>query len=76
MYYKGEGVKQDYFKATEFFKKACDGQNAHGCVNLGVIYENGEGVKQDNKKAKELYGKACDLKLQKGCEGYTKLNKK
>ena len=24
MYYYGQGVKQDYYKAAELFKKACD----------------------------------------------------
>ena len=42
-----KGVRQDKFKAVELFTKACDGGNAIGCFNLGVMYSNGEGVRQD-----------------------------
>lgn len=27
-YQHGDGVKQDFFKAVEFYRKACDGQDA------------------------------------------------
>jgi len=76
MYNLGQGVKQDYFKAVELFQKACDGGDAAGCYNLGIMYMNGQGVKQDYAKAKELFGKACDMKLQSGCDGYRILNEK
>ena len=69
-YDKGEGVRQDKFKAVELYTKACDGGNADGCTNLGVMYVNGEGVKLDKKRALALYGKACDLKEERGCKNY------
>ena len=47
MYDNGEGVKQDYKKAVEFFQKACDGGDAAGCHNLGIRYHEGEGVKRN-----------------------------
>ena len=74
MYDNGKGVKQDYFKAVELFRKACNGGESMGCNNLGVMYEDGKGVKQDYFKAKELFGKACDMKEAKGCENYARLN--
>jgi TPR repeat protein len=46
-YYIGEGVKQDDFKAVEFYQKACGLNYGGGCFNLGLLYSNGEGVKQD-----------------------------
>ncbi len=55
-----DGVKQDDVKAVEFFKKACDGDYAKGCHELGKIYYAGRGVQQDNEKALKLFNKACD----------------
>ena len=68
-----KGVRQDKFKAVELYTKACDGGNADGCTNLGVMYVNGEGVKLDKKRALALYGKACDLKNEQGCKYYATL---
>ena len=76
MYDKGEGVKQDKFKAVELYKKACLGGIAGGCNDLGVKYEKGEGIRQDNSEALELYGKACDLKHELGCKNYARLKDK
>ncbi len=65
----------DYKKAVELYKKACDGGDAGGCLELGFRYENGKGVKQNSQKALELYGKACDMKLDAGCKNYASLKK-
>ena len=75
MYYKGQGVMQDYKTAIKLFKKACDKGDAQGCYNLGVMYANGYGVRQNYKTAKEFLGEACDMGLQVGCDGYAKLNR-
>jgi TPR repeat protein len=32
-YDKGKGVKQDDFKAVEFYQKACDLDKSKGCSN-------------------------------------------
>ena len=42
------------------YTKDCDGGNAGGCYNLGVLYDEGIEVQQDNAKAVELYTKACN----------------
>jgi len=70
----GEGVRQDYKKASELYSKACDLGFDRGCFNLGVLYTYGQGVKQDKSTAKEYFGKACDLGDQLGCDEYKKLN--
>ena len=70
MYANGEGIRQDSFKAVELYQKACDGGNATGCVNLGVLYRKGEGVRKDDSKALNLFGKACDLKDELGCKNF------
>lgn len=87
MHILGKGTRQDYFKAVEFYQKACNMKIAKNednkeslimqgasCNNLGARYENGQGVKQNLYTAKQYYGKACDLGLQKGCDNYTALN--
>lgn len=70
--------KGDYQKAKEFFSKACDGKNTHGCGMLGIMYEKGRGVKQNFSKAKEFYGKACDDEGDEFCnlccDNYKKLS--
>ena len=40
-YANGEGVKQDYFKAKEWFGKACDGGVQLGCNNYKKLNEQG-----------------------------------
>lgn len=62
-----ESIKQGKFKAAELYKKDCDGGDAEGCHNLGLMYSKGEGVKQDKLKAAELFKKACDGGNPGGC---------
>ena len=57
----------NYSKAAELFQKVCDGGDALGCNNLGVMYAKGKGVKQDYFKAVELFQKACDSGIAEGC---------
>ncbi|WP_103569977.1 tetratricopeptide repeat protein [Campylobacter concisus] len=59
--------KGDYQKAAQLYQKACDGGDAGGCYNLGVLYDNGQGVNRDYQKAAQLYQKACDGGGAKGC---------
>ncbi|WP_276712039.1 tetratricopeptide repeat protein [Campylobacter rectus] len=68
LYDNGQGIGQDYKKASELFLKACDMGSPIGCYTLGVLYTNGRGVKQDCKKAIKLYSKACDMGFQPGCD--------
>ena len=74
MYYEGQGVRQDYHKAAELYKKACDMKDAMACNNLGALYGEGLGVKQNLTIAKQYYGKACDLGDQIGCDNYKNYN--
>ena len=71
---KKSKARQDYFKAMQFYKKACDLGNASGCNNLGSLYAKGRGVKQNESIAKQYYGKACDFGDQMGCDNYRILN--
>ena len=74
MYANGEGVRQDYVKAREWYEKAAAQGNADAQFNLGLMYANGYGVRQDYVKAREWFGKACDNGSQIGCDGYRDLN--
>ncbi|MDH0356637.1 tetratricopeptide repeat protein [Morganella sp. GD04133] len=60
MYYNGEGVQQDDFKAFEWYTKAAEQGDAKAQFNLGLMYDNGEGVQQDDVKAFEWYTKAAE----------------
>ena len=37
----GQGVTQDYAKAVELYKKACDGGEMPACFSLGYQYQYG-----------------------------------
>ena len=74
MYVEERGVRQDYHKAAELYKKACDMKFGLGCNNLGSLYAKEKGVKQNLSIAKQYYGKACDLGEQLGCDNYRRLN--
>ncbi|MCH5328112.1 MAG: sel1 repeat family protein [Coprobacter sp.] len=54
-YYKGEGVKQNYSKAIEWFNKSANQDFSPAQFNLGNIYRLGHGVNKDYSKAKEWY---------------------
>ena len=75
IYDNGQGLKQNYFKAAEFYQKSCKRGDARGCFNLGASYENGKGIYQSDEKALKFYGKACDLEDSLGCKNYIRLNK-
>lgn len=74
MYEHGQGVKQDYKKAFEWYEKAAIQGVPQAQVILGAMYESGICVRQDKHIAKEWYGKACDNGYQDGCDNYRKLN--
>lgn len=72
----GYGVKQDYLKARELYKKSCDMKFFLGCFYLAGLYHDGLGVRQNLSIAKQYAGKACDLGDQDGCDLYRTLNEK
>ena len=47
MYYRGEGVAQDYTQALFWYRKAADQGDAYAQYNLGGMYDRGEGVAQN-----------------------------
>jgi TPR repeat protein len=61
MYYKGEGVKQDYDKAVEWWNKASDRGDAQAKFNLGLMYFSGKGMKVDAAKGVKLWRQAAEM---------------
>ena len=60
MYYKGEGVPQDYKEAVKWWRKAAEQGDAEAQSNLGEMYYKGEGVPQDYKEAIKWFRKAAE----------------
>lgn len=58
-YFKGDGVKQDFAKAAEWFKKSSDQGYGHAQCFLALCYTFGKGVKQDHAEALRLYREAA-----------------
>ncbi len=60
MYFKGEGVPQNYLEAAFWLNAAAEAGDADAQGLLGMAYEEGFGVDQDFSKAAALYRKAAD----------------
>lgn len=59
--------RKDFTRAAEFYKKACDGDDAESCYELGVLYDEAKGVPYDSVRSSALFRKACDGGLAKAC---------
>jgi len=55
MYHTGEGVKQDYDKAMDWYLKAYSKRNGDALNNMGVMYRDGLGVTTNAKIAYLLF---------------------
>ena len=55
MYHTGEGVKQDYAKAMDWYLKAFAKNNGDALNNIGVMYRDGLGVSTNSKVAYLLF---------------------
>ncbi len=55
MYYKGEGVTQDYKEAVKWYQLSAEQGHSEAQYKLGEIHENGKGVPQDKDKAVNWY---------------------
>ncbi len=59
-YYYGNGVKQDYKKAVQYYQKAAAKGHPFGMYNLAVACENGNGTPKDLEKATKYYQMAAE----------------
>lgn len=53
MYATGQGVRQDFHKAKEWYEKAAEQNAPYSQFNLALLYQEGKGVRQDFQQAKE-----------------------
>ena len=60
MYFLGQGVRQDYFKAAQWLEKAASQGVVEAQYLLGTMYAEGQGVRQDYAKAVEWLEKAAN----------------
>ena len=74
MYDNGQGVRQDYAQAVQWYLKAAEQGYADAQYNLGLMYEKGQGVRQSKIVAKEWFKKACANGDKQSCDAYQKLD--
>jgi len=68
MYYGSSTPKENHIFSRTFFKKACDGNFALGCSELGDTYTWTKGYEKVNyRKANPLWEKACNNNGADGC---------
>lgn len=60
LYYRGQGVTQDYSEAARLLRQAADKGHAEAQASLGVMFELGKGVTQDYAQAAAWYTKAAE----------------
>lgn len=60
LYFRGEGVKQDYSKAAMWYSKAAEQGDVLAQFNLATMYEKGVGVDKDINKSIKLYTNAAE----------------
>lgn len=68
-YYNGFGVRQDFAKKLQYYKKACGFGRADSCALVGAEYYFGDNIKEDLKLAKGLFEKACEMESDFACFG-------
>lgn len=60
MYYKGDGVSQDYSEALKWYRKAAEQDYAIAQYYIGLMYGNGLGVPQNVSEAVKWYTKSAE----------------
>ena len=61
MYYKGQGIAQDYREAMKWYRMAAEQRNLEAQFNLGVMYEEGRGFAQDRVRAHMWFNLAAAI---------------
>ena len=60
MYYRGDGVPQDYEKAIEWYTKSAKQGYTKAQFNLGVMYAEGKGTPQGDKRAVHWFTESAE----------------
>ena len=64
----GRGVKQNYQRAAQLYRQACDDANGEACARLANLYDRGAGVRRDTDRAVSFRKRACEYKYAEACE--------
>lgn len=64
MYHNGQGVRQDYRQARQWYEKAAEQGDAQAQYNLGVMYFNGDGAPRNFIMARRCFELAAALEYQ------------
>lgn len=70
VYFKGDGVAQDYHQAFLWYEKAANNGDEESRFNLNKLYYHGIGVTKDLEKAKSYAMQSCENKHMKACRFY------
>lgn len=54
-------VAVDDYKATQLYRRGCDGGIGRACYRLATNYNYGKGVTPDAEKSAQILGRGCDL---------------
>ena len=68
IYYVGEAVNKDLYKAFYWFKKSANQGNTEAQAMIGMMYIRGEGTQVNNFKAIEFSTQACDANISRSCD--------
>jgi len=60
-------LEQDLSKAATFFKKACAGNWASACHNIGYMNFDGIGMEKDFYESKRYFQQACNMDYPDSC---------
>ena len=60
LFYRGEGVKRDFFKAKEWLEKSAEQDYAPAQYNLAIMYYEGEGGVKDFSKERKWLEKSAE----------------
>jgi TPR repeat protein len=69
IYFRGEGVKQDYPAALEWYLKSAGQGNNHAQLAAGTMYAQGHGTEQNYAEANKWFRRAADQS-----NGYAQFN--
>lgn len=75
LYYRGEGIAQDYKLAKKYLTESCNAGVTNSCAWLGNMYYQGLGVEKDYFQAMEFSNKACAAGISASCNDVGRLFK-
>jgi uncharacterized protein len=60
MYFRGQGVSQDYATGMSWWRNAAEQGHVKAQFDLGILYENGQSAPRDYAAARSWYSRAAE----------------